>query len=168
LFHAFCHKKKRTSPVVNTVWVALSCKFRFRFFTKSDHWRRIFGIQLRSWNEDAEFSLENTKHTTSKESASVEIKCESCCSFSSIFKELFQLSSYLEAPLWTQNATKICQNTYEMACNENSWKSGITDLCCIMTTLRVTHLLSSASFWLIKKLPCVLMMGSKGDYLEGD
>jgi hypothetical protein len=33
-------------------------------------------------------------------------------------------------------------------------KSGRTDLCCFMTTLRVTRLSSSASFWLIKKLPC--------------
>jgi hypothetical protein len=30
-------------------------------------------------------------------------------------------------------------------------------LCCIMTTLRATRLLSSASFWLIKKLPCFLI-----------
>jgi hypothetical protein len=40
------------------------------------HWRRILGIQLWSQNENAEFSLENTKHTKSKDSASVEIKRE--------------------------------------------------------------------------------------------
>jgi histone-lysine N-methyltransferase SETMAR len=33
--------------------------------------------------------------------------------------------------------------------NENGRRSGRTDLCCIMTTLRVTCPLSSASFWLI-------------------
>jgi hypothetical protein len=45
----------------------------------------------------------------------------------------------------------------ETMCDENGRKSGRTDLCCNMTTLRFTRLLSSASFWLIKKLPCVLI-----------
>jgi hypothetical protein len=133
-----CITRTKRTPPVNTVGVALSCKFRLRFFTKSDHWRRILGIWLWSWNENAELSLENSKHT-SKESTSVKIKCESCCSFSSIFKELFELSSCLEAPLWTQSAIKLCQNAYKTMCNENGWKTGITDLCCIMTTLHVTR-----------------------------
>jgi hypothetical protein len=47
-----------------------------------------------------EFSLENTELATSKESAS-------CWSFSSIVKELLELSSHLEAPLWTRNTTKF-------------------------------------------------------------
>lgn len=47
------------------------------FFTKSDHWRQFLGIWLWYWNKNAGFSLENAKLTISKESVSIEIKCES-------------------------------------------------------------------------------------------
>jgi hypothetical protein len=40
---------------------------------------------------------------------------------------------------------------YDTTSDENGRKSGRMDLCCFMTTLRVTRLLSSASFLPIKK-----------------
>lgn len=110
---SFVRRTEKTPPV-SICGIASLCKFRFRFFMKSHQCRRI--LCIRSWplNENEEFSQENTKLVMSKKSAWIEFKCEShVCSFSSILKELFKLSSCLYPPQWPQNTTKVCYNAYE-------------------------------------------------------
>jgi hypothetical protein len=76
LFHAFCHKNRKNSTCQYR-WSCLIKRIKIQFFKKFDHWRRILGVRLRSWKQNAELSVENTELATSKESASTEIKCKS-------------------------------------------------------------------------------------------
>jgi hypothetical protein len=121
------------------------------FFKKSDHWTRLLGIWSRSWNENAEFSWENAELAISKESASIEIKCES-------HVDRF-LQYWMNCSSWFCASRHRCElGILQSSCrtptkrrnDEKGRKSGRTDLCCNMTTLHVTRIFSSASFWLIK------------------
>jgi hypothetical protein len=65
-----------TTPPVDIVGVACLANSDSGFL-RSQNWWRILGMRLGSWKENAAFSLENTQVTGSKESVSIEIKCES-------------------------------------------------------------------------------------------
>jgi hypothetical protein len=86
-------QEQKTLPV--NIGVPWSYKFRFMFFTKSDHWRQILGIRLSSWNKNAEFSLERSRHKQRK-CINWNQMWKSCWLYSLLLKELFQLNLCLK------------------------------------------------------------------------
>jgi hypothetical protein len=118
------------------------------------HWRRILGIRLRSWKENADFSLEKIEFATSKENTSIEIQ---------MWKTFLSFLRYWRNCLrWVRTSRHHCeleiiQSPVSTMYDENARKSWRMDLCCFMTTLSVTRFLSSASFLADKIWPCALI-----------
>jgi 3-dehydroquinate dehydratase len=74
----------------------------------------------------------------------------------------FNIQGIVHAEFMPRGTTiKVCQNAYKMTCNKKGQKSGITDLCCNMTTLCHTSV-AIHQFLADRKLPCILIMDSKG------